>query len=68
LETARSLISTKPPALRQHTLRGERHRPVGVAPKARALKVLRGHASANVTEIYAERNLALAAKVAAEIG
>lgn len=33
-----------------------------------AAQVLLGHGSANVTEIYAERNLALAAKVAGEIG
>jgi hypothetical protein len=30
--------------------------------------VLLGHARADVTQIYAEKNLALAAKVAAEIG
>ena len=33
-----------------------------------AAQVLLGHAKADVTQIYAEKNLALAAKVAAEIG
>jgi integrase len=33
-----------------------------------AAQVLLGHSRANITEVYAERNLALAAKVAAEIG
>jgi hypothetical protein len=33
-----------------------------------ALKVLLGHARADVTQVYAERDLALAERVAAEIG
>jgi integrase len=33
-----------------------------------AAQVALGHAQANVTEVYAERDLALAAKVAAQIG
>jgi integrase len=48
----------------RHTYASEIRRDHGLE----AAQVLLGHSQANVTEIYAERNLNLAVKVAAEVG
>jgi integrase len=48
----------------RHTLATEVRRVYGIE----AAQVLLGHAKADVTQVYAERNFALAARVAGEIG
>jgi hypothetical protein len=48
----------------RHSLGTEVRRKFGLE----AAQVMLGHSQANVTEIYAERDLALAVRVAAEIG
>jgi site-specific recombinase XerD len=48
----------------RHTFASEVRRHYGLE----AVQVLLGHARADVTQVYAERDLTLAARVAAEIG
>jgi site-specific recombinase XerC len=61
-------VAESPPAGHPNQLRHSYATKVRKEHGLEAAQVLLGHSKADVTQVYAERNSALAAKVAAEIG